>query len=49
LKRHPLGRKKNPEIPKIPHQDHFDYFSRLSRRSAHRIRTRGKNSKCRSS
>jgi hypothetical protein len=35
------------EIPKVPHQNHVDNFFRLSRRSAQRIRTRGKNSKCR--
>ena len=46
LVRHPLGRKKT-DIPKVPHQNHVDYFFRLSRRSAQRIRTRGKNSKCR--
>jgi hypothetical protein len=32
---------------KVPHQDIVDNFFRLSRRSAQRIRTRGKNSKCR--
>ena len=35
------------EIPKVPRQDHVDYFFRLAKRSAQRIRTRGKNSKCR--
>jgi hypothetical protein len=34
------------EIPKVPHQDHVDNFFRLSRRSAQRIHTRVKNSKC---
>jgi len=34
-------------IPKVPHEDHIDNFFRLSRRSAQRIHTRGKNSKCR--
>jgi hypothetical protein len=35
------------EIPKGPHQDHVNSFFLLSRRSAQRIRTEGKNSKCR--
>ena len=35
------------EIPKVPHQDHVYTFFRLSMRSAQRIRTRRKNSKCR--
>jgi hypothetical protein len=35
------------EISKVPHQDHADNSFQLSRRSAQRIRTRGKNSKCR--
>jgi fructose/tagatose bisphosphate aldolase len=38
---------KEIKIPKVLHQDHVDNFFRLSRRSAQRICTRGKNSKCR--
>jgi hypothetical protein len=34
------------KIPKVPHQNHVDNFFQLSRRSAQRIRTTGKNSKC---
>ena len=45
LVRHPST--EETEIPKVPHQDHVDNFFRLSRRSAQRIRTRGKNGKCR--
>ena len=35
------------EIPMVPNQDNDDNFFPLSRHSAERIRTRGKNSKCR--
>jgi len=38
---------KETEIPKVPHQDHVDNIFRLSRHSAQRIRTRGKDCKCR--
>ena len=38
---------KETVIPEVPHQDHVDSFFRLLRHSAQRIRTRGKNSKCR--
>jgi len=38
---------KESEISKVPHQNRVDNFFRLSRHSAQRIRTRGKNSKCR--
>ena len=34
------------EIPKVPHQDYADIFFRLSRLRTQRIRTRGKNTKC---
>jgi hypothetical protein len=38
---------KETEIRKVLHQDHGHNFFRLSKHSAQRIRTRGKNSKCR--
>jgi len=40
-------RPKKTEIPKVPQQDHVDNFFRFSRHSAQRIRTIGKNCKCR--
>jgi len=43
LVRHPSA--EETEIPKVPLQEHVDIF-RLSKRSAQRIRTRWKNSKC---
>jgi len=40
-------RPKKPKFQKVLHQDRVDNCFRLSRRTAQRIRTRGKKSKCR--